>query len=205
MIHENSGVFFVKRICRLGRCLSIKSIKSTNRLDSQNCFHSKNYTLHWWFSDYSINEIPLETELLVLIGGNSWHINSLEITNLIKNRLVAGKTVAAICGAVDFLAKNDLLNDKKHTGNSVYLWQSYEQYTNLSRFLEEQVVEDEPLITANGTATLEFINQVMKTVNALPVDQIDKITNLHNLGFYKYCDKFGNPYAQRMSLHLFMI
>ncbi len=71
--------------------------------------------------DYSINEIPLETELLVLIGGNSWHINSLEITNLIKNRLVAGKTVAAICGAVDFLAKNGLLNDKKHTGNSVYL------------------------------------------------------------------------------------
>lgn len=146
-------------------------------------------------ADYSINEIPLETELLVLIGGNSWHINSLEITNLIKNRLVAGKTVASICGAVDFLAKNGLLNDKKHTGNSVYLWQSYEQYTNLSRFLEEQVVVDEPLITANGTATLEFTNQVMKTVHALPVDQIDKTTNLYKLGFYKYCDKFGNPYA----------
>lgn len=130
-----------------------------------------------------------------MIGGNSWHINSLEITNLIKNRLVAGKTVASICGAVDFLAKNGLLNDKKHTGNSVYLWQSYEQYTNLSRFLEEQVVVDEPLITANGTATLEFTNQVMKTVHALPVDQIDKTTNLYKLGFYKYCDKFGNPYA----------
>lgn len=145
--------------------------------------------------DYFISDIPADVELLVLIGGNSWYLESQELTNLVSNRLVTGKKVAAICGAVDFLARNGLLNDRKHTGNAVYLWQEYEQYTNTKGFVEQQVVVDSLLVTANGTATLSFTNEVLKLVNAMPDDQVDQTIALHQLGFYTYCEKFGNPYA----------
>ncbi|MBZ2404974.1 DJ-1/PfpI family protein [Liquorilactobacillus hordei] len=144
--------------------------------------------------DYLLTEIPQKIDLLVLIGGNSWSISNKELRELIVKQLSMQQLVAAICGAVDFLAQNGLLTNYKHTGNSQYLWQNYSEYTNQGDFIKKQAVIDNNLVTANGTATLQFTKLVLKLVNFLPEVEIDKALALHELGFYKYCATYGNPY-----------
>ncbi|MCK8606990.1 DJ-1/PfpI family protein [Apilactobacillus ozensis] len=145
--------------------------------------------------DYSISKIPSDTDLLVLIGGNSWDINNLALFNTIKDRLDNNKPVAAICGAVDYLERNGLLTGFRHTGNSNYLWKNFDKYQNDNDFLEEQSTTDRCLVTANGTAPIEFTKQVLNMINFKNDSAVDKDMNLYKLGFYKYCDKYGNPFA----------
>ncbi|KRN99272.1 4-methyl-5(B-hydroxyethyl)-thiazole monophosphate biosynthesis protein [Companilactobacillus kimchiensis] len=146
--------------------------------------------------DYQLNDIlNQEVDLLVLIGGNSWSLENAELKKLIAERLANNEPVAAICGAVDYLAKNGLLTGYKHTGNAQYLWKDYAEYKNPTDFQMEQVVSDKNLVTSNGTAALEFTNLVLKKIQFTSNSEVDKITDLHKLGFYQYCDKYGNPFA----------
>lgn len=46
---------------------------------------------------------------------------------IISTRLTTNRPVAAICGAVDYLAKNGLLLNYKHTGNAQSLWNNFER------------------------------------------------------------------------------
>lgn len=144
--------------------------------------------------DYQVKNITADTDLLVLIGGNSWSIENEQLKNLIAKRLTNKKPVAAICGAVDYLAKNGLLTNFKHTGNAQYLWKDYARYINKDDFEQKQVVRDHNLVTANGTAPLEFTKQVLKMINFSSDEQINKDIDLYKLGFYKYCSKYGNPF-----------
>ncbi|WP_440768321.1 DJ-1/PfpI family protein [Lactiplantibacillus plantarum] len=112
----------------------------------------------------------------------------------IQDRLKNNKFVGAICGAVDYLAKNGLLTNFKHTGNAQYLWKDFDQYQNKSEFLEEQTVRDNNLVTANGTAPLEFTKQVLKMIMFKNSEQIDKDIYLYEFGFYQYCKEYGNPF-----------
>ena len=111
--------------------------------------------------DYQLSDLP-SSELLILIGGNSWDVENSQLSNLITTHLATSKRIGAICGAVDYLAKNGLLTGYQHTVNAQYLWKSYPQYQNSADFSEQQVVSDKNLVTANGTAALEFTNAVLK-------------------------------------------
>ncbi|WP_278390583.1 type 1 glutamine amidotransferase family protein [Lactobacillus acetotolerans] len=144
--------------------------------------------------DYQVKDITADINLLVLIGGNSWSIENEQLRNLIAERLTNKKSVAAICVAVDYLAKNGLLTNFKHTGNAQYLWKNYTKYVNKDDFEQKQVVRDHNLVTANGTAPLEFTKQVLKMISFSSDEQINKDVDLYKLGFYKYCSKYGNPF-----------
>lgn len=109
--------------------------------------------------------------------------------------LATSKPIGAICGAVDYLAKNGLLTGYQHTGNAQYLWKSYPQYQNSADFYEQQVVSDKNLVTANGTAALEFTNAVLKLTKFATDQKIDQSTDLYRLGFYQYCQIYGNPFT----------
>ncbi len=145
--------------------------------------------------NYLIDELAEPCDLLVLIGGNSWKIKNEPLKKFIATHLAANKPTAAICGAVDYLAENGLLLHYKHTGNAQYLWHDFKEYTNQTEFIPVQAVHDRNLVTANGTAALEFTNLVLKMIHFLPNSEVDKATDLYKLGFYKYCDKYGNPFA----------
>lgn len=142
---------------------------------------------------YQLTTIPEKVDLLVLIGGNSWQLENEKFKMLLKQRLLDGQPVTAICGAVDFMAKNGLLNTYRHTGNSLALWTDFSEYHNQQQFLEAQVVSDRNLVTANGTATLEFTRQVLKLVHFS--ESVDQELDLYQLGFYQYVEKYGNPFA----------
>ena len=81
----------------------------------------------------------------------------------------------------------------RHTGNAQYLWRQDKEYVNGQDFVATQVVTDCNLVTANGTAALAFTNQVLKMIAFLPSAEVDKATDLYQLGFYQYCKQYGNP------------
>lgn len=54
--------------------------------------------------DLHFSEIDQMHHLLVLIGGNSWDIQDQNLYRMIDEQLSNGLPVAAICGAVDYLA-----------------------------------------------------------------------------------------------------
>lgn len=145
--------------------------------------------------DTTLDDLETDFDLLVLIGGNSWDLENDKLAKIIKSALSNNITVAAICGAVDFLAKNGLLKNYKHTGNAQFIWNDYKNYTNATDFYEKQAVKDRNLITANGTAPLEFTELVLKAIKFDSLENIHKIVELYRLGFYEYCKKYGNPYA----------
>lgn len=143
--------------------------------------------------DYKINNHP-DFDLLVLIGGNTWDVESDEIFNLIDKAFSKNIPVGAICGAVDYLAKNGFLNHFKHTGNSAYFWQNYKNYHPGVEFMEEQAVKDKNLVTANGTAPIEFTELVLHMIQFDTEKEIEKIMYMYRYGFYKYAEKYGNPF-----------
>ncbi|MGX7014608.1 type 1 glutamine amidotransferase family protein [Vagococcus silagei] len=144
--------------------------------------------------DYLLSEIPANIDLFVMIGGNAWHLENQVLVDKINEFLSQNVTVGAICGAVDFLAKNGLLAQYKHTGNSVYLWQDFTMYQNSEEFVEVQAIRDKNLITANGTAALDFTELVLSAVEFDTADNIEKTIYMYRFGYYAYCEKYGNPY-----------
>ncbi|GMQ72997.1 type 1 glutamine amidotransferase family protein [Tetragenococcus halophilus] len=144
--------------------------------------------------DYVIGSEPKDYDLLVMIGANSWGNSSAELLKFVEEAFNKGIVIAAICGAVDYLAKNGFLNDHKHTGNFVDSWKNYEFYTSADNYLKKQAVKDGQLVTANGTAPLEFTELVLDLIAFDTPENIEKMMFMNRYGFYNYCEKYGNPF-----------
>ena len=145
--------------------------------------------------DYLLEEIPSQYDLLILIGGNSWTNDDSDIINLVNNTLNNNIILGAICGSVDFMARNGLLNNFKHTGNDLSLWNTFDQYSNKDEFQFKQAVRDKNLVTANGTAPIEFEKLILASIDYAEKNEIEKTIYLHRNGFYDYSKKYGNPFA----------
>lgn len=137
--------------------------------------------------DYDVHSLPDDYEALILIGGMSWrNEEAKKIAPLVKRCLADGKVLGGICDAAGFLGTVGALNDVRHTGNDLNelkLW-SGDVYTNEKNFLSRQVVRDKNVITANGTAALEFAKEVLLALNAAPEEKIEEWYDFHKLGFY---------------------
>ncbi len=79
--------------------------------------------------------------------------------------LELGAMVAAICGATAGLANNGYLNSRKHTSNDLaYMKMVCPHYKGEPFYEIEPAVSDENLVTASGTAPLEFAREVLKKI-----------------------------------------
>jgi len=114
--------------------------------------------------DYSFNTMPDDYAALILIGGFGWTTPVAdEVVPIVSKALAGDKIVGAICNAASFMAKHGFLNNVAHTGNGIdqlRLWGG-EHYTNASMYRHEQAVVDKNIVTANGSATLEFANELL--------------------------------------------
>ncbi|MEG0255093.1 MAG: type 1 glutamine amidotransferase family protein [Vagococcus sp.] len=144
--------------------------------------------------DLLLGELPEKIDLFILIGSNSWNLTNDTLSNSINHYLNQNITVGAICGAVDYLARNCLLSHYKHTGNSQFLWTDFANYSNPEDFVEQLAYSDRNLITANGTGPIEFTELVLKAIRFDTDEAIEKTIYMNQHGFYKYCDKYGNPF-----------
>ena len=136
--------------------------------------------------DYSIEDYPSDYAGLILIGGETWRTDEAKkIVPLLKQAFFGGKVVGAICDATVFLGMNGLLNDKKHTSNTLetLIEATQENYTGRDNYQSEQAVRDGNLITANGTAYLEFTKEVLTALNAYPAEHIENYYQFFKFGF----------------------
>ncbi|BDU09034.1 DJ-1/PfpI family protein [Nocardia cyriacigeorgica] len=101
-----------------------------------------------------------DSVLLILPGSELWDRGGLSgFAYAARKFLDAGVPVAAICGATFGLAKEGLLDDRKHTsGAAEYLAAS--GYAGADNYVEAAAVTDGDLITAGPTAPWEFAREI---------------------------------------------
>jgi len=135
--------------------------------------------------DYDLVTVPFDYEALILIGGMSWHSEDvLQTKVLIDDCIKNGKVLGAICDACRFLGSVGALNGAKHTANDLNELKQYTVYTNEQGFIHRQAVSDKNVITANGTAALEFAREILRALSVAPEEQIKGWYDFHKLGFY---------------------
>lgn len=116
------------------------------------------------------------TAMLILPGGTAWEQKKNElITPLVAHCLLHGIPVAGICGATVFLAELGLLNRAVHTSNHIdWLAASSRVYRGQGLYRNEPSVRTDHLITANGTAAVEFAQDIFE---ALGISEEPRVAN----------------------------
>lgn len=139
--------------------------------------------------DYSITDILKKEDIpamLVIIGGTKWkEKKNKKAIKLVEKFIDEKVPIAAICDGVTFIAEYGYLDNIKHTGNTIeYLKKGALNYKGEKNFVEEQAVIDENIITANGTAYLEFGKIILETLNLLKGEKLEEWYNFWKYGFY---------------------
>ena len=137
--------------------------------------------------DYDISSVPNDYEALILIGGMTWrNENSKQVKTLVEDCLQKGKILGGICDASAFLATIGALNEVNHTSNDLNDLKQWAGsiYTGEAKYISKQAVRDKNIITANGTATLEFAKEILFALNIASEKSITEWYNFHKLGVY---------------------
>lgn len=138
--------------------------------------------------DYDFDSMPQDYAAIVLVGGMSWDKPEAgRVEELVARALREGKTVGAICNGASFMAAHGFLNDVAHTGNGLdqlRLWGG-ERYTNPEGFIERQAVADGSIVTANGSAGIEFAREMLLALEADTRENIDAWYDFNKHGLYR--------------------
>ena len=149
--------------------------------------------------DYTVETVPKDYEALLLIGGMRWREECTQrVIPLVEHCLQNGRVLGGICDAAAFLASIGVLNAVKHTGNrlsSLQEWQGT-RYKGTVNFQSKQTVRDKNIITANGSATLEFAREVLIALHVTEETLIEDWYVLHKLGYYNTSSR--NRFVQMM-------
>ncbi|MHB0879585.1 type 1 glutamine amidotransferase family protein [Paenibacillus sp. SEL1] len=139
--------------------------------------------------DITLGECSIEsTDILILPGGNTWTETIHQpILKIAERCLEEGIWVAAICGATIELAQAGLLNSRWHTSNDLeYLKMICPTYTGEKYYKMESAVTDGKLITASGTAPLEFSVHVLKALSVFSSKTLEAWYSLNKTRASKY-------------------
>lgn len=137
--------------------------------------------------DYDLESAPADFEGLVLVGGMSWRTEAArQVMPLVKRAIDNKKVLGAICDASAFLGTIGVLNHVKHTSNDLNALKQWagSAYTGEADYIMQPAVNDRNIITANGTASLEFTKEVMLALKAAPEDKILAWYDFYKLGCY---------------------
>lgn len=136
--------------------------------------------------DYSFETMPEDYVALVLIGGFGWTTPvAQQLVPIVRKAIDSGKIVGAICNGASFMAKAGFLNNVKHTGNGLeqlQLWGG-DNYTNPDGYVHVQVVSDNNIVTANGSATLEFAKELLLLLENDTPERIEMYYQFNKQGF----------------------
>ena len=130
--------------------------------------------------------MPDDYAALVLIGGFGWSTPAAnKVVPMVRSAIEKGKTVGAICNAASWMAKHGFLNAVKHTGNGpeqLKLWGG-DNYTNPNGYVNAQAVNDKNIVTANGSATLEFAKELLLLLENDTPERIEMYYQFNKQGF----------------------
>lgn len=136
--------------------------------------------------DYSFDTMPDDYAALVLVGGFGWTTPVAEkVVPIVRKAIAEGKIVGAICNAASFMAKCGFLNAVRHTGNGLEqlkLWGG-DKYMNSNGYIHAQAVRDRNIVTANGSATLEFAKELLMLLENDTPERIEMYYQFNKQGF----------------------
>ena len=125
---------------------------------------------------------------LVLVGGMSWRLPQAEsVLPLVEKAVVKDAYLAAICDGTVFLGRHGFLNDKKHTSNDLADLQAFcgDAYSGAGLYQSVPALRDGKLVTANGTAPLEFMRETLLALGVAPAAKIEAWYDFHKYGSLK--------------------
>lgn len=137
--------------------------------------------------DRDLASAPRDAVAVILVGGLSWRTEAAKAVGPFAARAKAdGVLLGGICDAAAFLGTQGLLNDVVHTANELADLKTWAgaAYTGENKFVPRQAVRGSNVVTANGTAPLEFAKEVLYALNAAPTEMIDEWYEFHKLGLY---------------------
>lgn len=136
--------------------------------------------------DYSFDTMPDDYAAVVLIGGFGWATPVADkVVPIIRKALEKGKIIGAICNGASFMARHGFLNEVRHTGNGpeqLKLWGG-DNYTNPDGYVHDQAIRDRNIVTANGSATLEFAKEMLMLLENDTPERIEMYYQFNKHGF----------------------
>jgi len=137
--------------------------------------------------DMTLDELnPPQSAMLILPGGVTWDEGkNTEAVVKAAAFLAANVPVAAICGATAGLARAGILDERRHTSNS-------QEYLKATGYRGEAFYENKPavtdrnVITASGTAPLEFAYQIFKMLGVYNDETLESWYGLFKTGDLSY-------------------
>ena len=146
--------------------------------------------------DYTFETIPNEYAALVLIGGYGWQSEAAHrVAPLVADALSKGRIVGAICNAASWMASKGFLNQVRHTGNGLeqlQLWGG-KAYTNASNYVDAQAVSDRNIVTANGSAHLEFACEILRLLQNGQPEEIEMYQTFYKMGLVELTKSMSQP------------
>lgn len=137
--------------------------------------------------DYDIHRVPDAYEALILIGGMTWRSEPVQsVGELAKDCFRKGKLLGGICDASAFLGTVGILNQVAHTSNDLHDLKQWAgaAYTGEANYIARQAVCDKNVVTANGTAPLEFAREILLALKVAKKEAIEDWYHFHKLGYY---------------------
>lgn len=136
--------------------------------------------------NYSVDDFPADFSMLILIGGYAWmEQRNNAVLPVVEYAIKKRIPIGAICNAANFLAENGYLDQIRHSGNTLeFMKVQAPHYKGDQNFIEKQAVCDSSIVTANGTATLEFAKEILLLLKAKPETEVLNWYNENKSGFY---------------------
>ncbi len=137
--------------------------------------------------DYTVGSVSKDYDALLLIGGLCWREErAQQMIPLVEHCVNSGKVLGGICDAAAFLASIGVLDSVKHTGNRLSALQEWKgtKYKGAENYQARQAVFDRNIITANGSAPLEFAREVLTALHVAEEAMVEDWYVLHKLGYY---------------------
>lgn len=160
--------------------------KYVNKVMAPTLDHVKSIGGFRTLPDYSFDTMPDDYAALVLIGGFGWATPVADqVKYIVKKAVEKGSVIGAICNAASWMAKHGFLNAVKHTGNGLEqlkIWGG-DNYTNPEGYIHAQAISDNNIVTANGSATLEFAKELLTLLENDTPERIEMYYQFNKQGF----------------------
>ncbi|GAA2136220.1 type 1 glutamine amidotransferase family protein [Glycomyces algeriensis] len=133
--------------------------------------------------DIALDELGAEASaMLILPGADTWLAGGNgAFAKKARQFLEAEVPVAAICGATAGLAAEGLLDDRRHTSNAPEFLEAFGS-KGAALYCDLPAVTDRGLITASGTAPVDFAREVLGALELYTPEVLASWYKLYGLG-----------------------
>lgn len=121
---------------------------------------------------------PTSSKLVLLPGSDGWARNEYPVETFqhkLRALLDDNVPVAAICGATVAVARAGGFRDRQHTSNDrSWLLAEAPAYEGAAQYRSDELaVRDRGLISAAGTAPVEFAREIIAELGAMPNEKLE--------------------------------